>query len=171
MPGHHGAMPFDVDGLLRLRTEPISDDDAAEAAFREVYNDPVSVNGEPVGTLELVARARALQAAIEWPAVRVLSVVDGGRKITVVYRLQGRQVGPLETSVGPVPATGRVVELRTIEVLTLAGGRVREIWAVANELGALAAVGAVRLPSNGAPPDGIPSDYRPWEHAESEHLH
>ncbi|WP_448624196.1 ester cyclase [Geodermatophilus sp. URMC 64] len=162
-------MPFDVDRLLRLRFEPLPDD-AAEAAFRELYNDPVSVNGEPVGTTELVARARALQAAIEWPNIRVLSVVDGGSKVTVVYRIQGRQIGPLTTAIGPVPATGRVVELRTIEVLTLAGGRVREIWTVANELGALAAVDAVWLSSQ-APPDGGDTFYKPWEHEESEHLH
>jgi hypothetical protein len=163
-------MPFDVDRLLRLWTEPFSDDDAAEEAFRELYNDPVSVNGEPMGTPELVARARAFQAAIEWPNIRVLSVVDSGRKVTVVFRIQGRQVGTLETSVGPVPPTGRVVELRTIDVLTIAGGRVREIWTVANELGALAAVGAVWLPTQ-SPAAGDGADYKPWEHEESEHLH
>jgi hypothetical protein len=158
-------MAFDVDRLLRLRLEPLPDD-AAEAAFRELYNDPVSINGEPIGILELVARAKALQAAIEWPNLRVFSVVDGGAKKTVVYRLQGRQVGPLETSIGLVPPTGRVVELRTIEVFTLVGGRVREIWTVANELGALAAVDAVWLPAGGVPGGGSP-DYKPWEHETS----
>ena len=159
-------MSFDVDRLLRLRLEPLPDD-AAEAAFRELYNDPVSINGEPIGILELVARARTLQAAIEWPNLRVLSVVDGGSKVTVVYRLQGRQVGPLESSVGLVRPTGRVVELRTIEVLTIAGGRVREIWTVANELGALAAVDAVWLQVEGTTNDGGDPDYKPWEHETS----
>ena len=138
-------MPFDVDRLLRLWTEPLADDDAAEAAFREVYNDPVSVNGEPVGTAELIAGARALQRAVEWPRIRVLAVVEGARQIALVTRLQGRQVGPLATTGGSLPATGRVVELRTIDVLTVSDGRVMEIWTVTNELGALAAVEAVRL--------------------------
>jgi hypothetical protein len=158
-------MGLDVDRLLRLRLEPLPDD-AAEAAFRELYNDPVSINGEPIGILELLARAKMLQAAIEWPNLRVQSVVDGGAKTTVVYRLQGRQVGPLETSIGLVPPTGRVVELRIIEVFTVAGGRVREIWTVANELGALAAVDAVWLPAGAAPNGGGP-DYKPWEHETS----
>ena len=158
-------MAFDVERLLRLRLQPLPDD-AAEAAFRELYNDPVSINGEPIGILELVARARALQAAIEWPNLRVLSIVDGGAKTTVVYRLQGRQVGPLETAIGLVPPTGRVVELRTIEVLTIAHGRVREIWTVANELGALAAVDAVWLPAGAREIGGSP-DYKPWEHESS----
>lgn len=159
-------MSFDVDRLLRLRLEPLPDD-AAETAFRELYNDPVSVNGEPIGILEMVVRARTLQAAIEWPNLRVLSVVDGGAKVTVVYRLQGRQVGPLESSVGLVPPTGRVVELRTIEVLTIAGGRVREIWTVANELGALVAVDAVRLRTGGTTSGAGDQDYKPWEHETS----
>jgi hypothetical protein len=47
---------------------------------------------------------------------------------------------------------------------------VREVWTVANELGALAAMDAVWLPSTGSP-DGIPADYKPWGHAEGEHLH
>jgi hypothetical protein len=158
-------MAFDVERLLRLRLEPLPDD-AAEAAFRELYNDPVSINGEPIGILELLARAKALRAAIEWPNLRVLSVVDGGAKTTVVYRLQGRQVGPLETAIGLVPPTGRVVELRTIEVLTVARGRVREIWTVANELGALAAVDAVWLPAGDVQNGGGP-DYKPWEHETS----
>lgn len=159
-------MSLDVDRLLRLWTEPIPGDDAADAAFREFYNDPVSVNGDPVGIPELVARARALQRSVEFPDIRVLSVVDAGRRVALAYRLRGRQIGTLQTSIGPVPATGRVVELRTIDVLTVAGGRIREMWTVANELGALAAVDAVWLPSAG-PPAGDGSGYKPWEHASS----
>ena len=162
-------MPLDVDRLLRLWTRPLPDgEEAAEAAFRELYNDPVSVNGVPVGAEELVARARDLQAALEWPETRVLSVVDGGRKVALVFRLRGRQIGPLSTSAGPLPPTGRVVELRIIDVLTLAGGRIREVWTVQNELGALAAVEAVELVSA----DGVPTDVvlhnPPWT---SEHAH
>lgn len=168
--GHDEAVPLDVDRLLRLWTVPIPDDDAAEAAFRELYNEPVAVNGVPVDIAELVDRARSLQTAIEWPKIRVLSVVDGGRRVTVVWRLQGRQVGTLETSVGSVSATGRVVELRTIDVLTVASGRVREVWTVANELGALAAVDAVWLASSSGLA-AVQPDYKPWEHAEGEPLH
>jgi hypothetical protein len=161
-------MPFDVDRLLRLWFDPLPDGDLAEAAFRELYNDPVSVNGEPVGTEELMARARALQAAFEWPDTRVLSVVDGGRRIAVVFRLRGRQIGPLTTSAGSLPPTGRVVELRTIDVLTLANGRIREIWTVQNELGALAAVDAVELLSGNGSARDMSLHWPPWT---SEHAH
>jgi ketosteroid isomerase-like protein len=141
----HGAMAFDVDRLLRLWTELPPDDAAAAAAFRELYTDPVVVNGAPVAAAGLVVRARALQAALDPVEREVVDVVEGGGKVAVAFRLRGRHAGTLSTSAGPVPATGEVVELRVIDVLTLTDGRISDIWMVADELGALAAIGAVRL--------------------------
>jgi predicted ester cyclase len=138
-------MAFDVDRLLRLWTGPLPDDATAEAAFRELYADPVSVNGAPVSAAGLVARARALQGVFEGVERQVLDVVDGGGKVAVAFRLSGRQVGTLATSAGPLPPTGRVVELRVVDVLTLTDGRISDIWMVADELGALVALDAVRL--------------------------
>jgi hypothetical protein len=62
-----------------------------------------------------------------------------------------RQVGKLATSAGPLPPTGRVVDLRVIDVLTITEGRISAIWMVADELAALAAGGAVRLSPDGSP--------------------
>jgi hypothetical protein len=138
-------MPFDVERLLRLWTEPLPGDDAAEAAFRELYTDPVSVNGAPVGVAGLVARARALHQALDAPEREVLDVADAGAKVAVAFRLRGRQVGVFGTSAGPLPATGRVLDLRIVDLLTITDGRISAIWMVADELGALAGVDAVRL--------------------------
>ncbi|WP_246080919.1 ester cyclase [Modestobacter altitudinis] len=142
----HGAMAFDVDRLLRLWTELPADDAVAAAAFRELYTDPVTVNGAPVALTGLVVRARALQAALDRVEREVVDVVEGGGgKVAVAFRLRGRHTGTLSTSAGPVPATGEVVELRVIDVLTLTDGRISEIWMVADELGALVGTGAVRV--------------------------
>ncbi|WP_138734722.1 ester cyclase [Modestobacter excelsi] len=138
-------MAFDVDRLLRLWSEPLPDDAAAAAAFRELYTDPVTVNGAPVAAAGLVVRARALQAALDVVEREVVDVVEGGGKVAVAFRLRGRHSGTLSTSAGPVPATGEVVELRVIDVLTLTDGRISDIWMVADELGALVGIGAVRL--------------------------
>jgi hypothetical protein len=46
------------------------------------------------------------------------------------------------------------VELRVIDVLTITEGRNSDIWMVADELGALVAVNAVRLSPPGAAADG-----------------
>jgi len=140
-------MAFDVERLLQLWTDPLPDDDAAAVeAFREVYTDPVRVNGTELTAADLVARARALQRTFEEPEREVLDVVEGDGKVAVAFRMGGRQVGPLTTAAGPLAPTGQHLQLRVIDVLTLTDGRISAITMVADELGALAAVGAVRLP-------------------------
>ena len=146
-------MPFDVQRLLRMWTDPLPEDDsAAAAAFRELYSDPVTVNGASVTAADLVARARVMQAALERPEREVLSVVDAGASVALVFRLAGRQVGPLETPAGRVPPTGQRVDVRIIDVLTLTDGRISEIRMVADWLGAIAAVGAVHVSADAADP-------------------
>jgi ketosteroid isomerase-like protein len=140
-------MAFDVERLLRLWSDPLPDDDAAAAeAFRALYTDPVRVNGADLTAADLVARARALQGVFEGLDRDVLDVVDSDGKVAVAFRLGGRQVGTLTTAAGPLPPTGQRLELRVIDVLTLTDGRISAITMVADELGALAAIGAVRLP-------------------------
>jgi predicted ester cyclase len=143
-------MAFDVDRLLRLWTEPLPGGPAAEEAFRAVYTDPVTVNGSALTAADLVARARAVQATFEGMERQVVSVVEDGDRVAVAFRMGGRQVGPLGTAAGPLPPTGRHVELRVVDVLTFTGGRISDVWMVADELGALAAVGAVRLVTGAA---------------------
>ncbi|WP_089404057.1 ester cyclase [Geodermatophilus saharensis] len=138
-------MAFDVDRLLRLWTDPLPDGPAAEDAFRAVYTDPVTVNGAGLTAADLAARARAVQATFADAEREVVSVVEDGDRVAVAFRMRGRHVGTLHTAAGPVAATGRHLELRVIDVLTLRAGRIGEVFMVADELGALAAVGAVHL--------------------------
>jgi predicted ester cyclase len=138
-------MALDVERLLQLWTDLPPDDEAAAAAFGEIYADPVVINGAPVRVAGLVTRARSLRAAFDGLQREVLEVVDAGATTTVAFRLRGRHVGPLTTAAGPVPATGRVLDLRIIDVLTCTEGRISSIWMVADELGALVAADAVRL--------------------------
>jgi predicted ester cyclase len=139
-------MPFDVERLLRLWTDPLPDDEAAAAdVFRELYADPVTVNGTPITAPDLVVRARVMQAALEQPEREVLAVVDAGDSVAVAFRLAGRQVGALDTPAGRLPPTGQRIDLRIIDVLTLSDGRITGIWMVADWLPAVAAAGALRL--------------------------
>jgi predicted ester cyclase len=142
-------MPYDVQRLLRLWTEPLPEDDGAAAgAVRELYADPVVVNGAPLPATDLVARARRLQAALEDAEHDVLAVADTGGTVAVVFRLGGRQVGPLDTPAGALPATGARVDLRIIDVLTLVDGRIGTVWTIADWVPVLTAAGVVRaLPS------------------------
>jgi ketosteroid isomerase-like protein len=157
-------MPYDVQRLLRLWTDPLPEDDgAATAAFRELYADPVTVNGASLTAADLVARARVMQAALEDAEHEVLSVVDAGASVAVAFRLAGRQVGPLETPAGRVPPTGQRVDLRIIDVLTMVDGRISGIVMVADWLAALTATRAVHVsesrPSGRVPPPpAVPGD-------------
>jgi ketosteroid isomerase-like protein len=142
-------MAFDVERLLRLWTDPLPADDASAArAIGELYADPVTVNGASLTAADLVGRARVLQSALERPEREVLAVADAGNSVAVAFRLAGRQVGPLDTPAGLLPATGQWVDVRIIDVLTLTDGRITEIRMVADWLPALVAAGALRIPGS-----------------------
>jgi hypothetical protein len=137
-------MTFDVHGLLRLWGDalPSSDGEAVEA-FRRYYHDPVVVNGAAMTCSELVARARAVQATFASREITLLHVVETPEDVAFAFRMGGVQTGPLNTSLGVLPPTGQKIELRVIDILRLTEGRVSEIHMVADELGPLAAIGAV----------------------------
>ena len=138
-------MDLDIDQLLALWSEPHPDATTAARAFARLYTDPVRVNGSPLTIPDLVARAEALHAALPDVRREVLDVCRTGDKVAVAFRLTGRQVGPLATAAGTLPATGRELGLRVIDLLTLTDGRISSVWMVADELGALAAIDAVAL--------------------------
>jgi predicted ester cyclase len=148
----HGPVLLDVEKLLELWTAPLPvDDDAAADAFRRMYADPVTVNGAPVTAADLAARARRMQAALAEPEREVLAVVESADAVAVAFRLAGRHVGPLDTPVGRLPASGARIDLRVIDVLSLVDGRISAIWMVGDWLGALAPAGLVQMPT---PPGG-----------------
>lgn len=117
----------------------------AEAAFREVYTDPVVINGAEMSVTELVARARVTADALQDRSTELLSQVVTAEATAVAFRMRGRHVGPLPTPIGEIPGTGAVIDLQVIDVLNLRDGRICQIWMVADYLGALGATGAVQL--------------------------
>ncbi len=142
-------MLVDVQRLLRLWTDALPRDDGAAAdAFCDMcdmYADPVTVNGTPLSAAEMVARARVMQAALAEPEREVLAVVESGDAVAVAFRLAGRHVGPLDTPAGRLPASGARIDLRVIDVLSIAEGRISAIWMVGDWLGALAPTGMVQV--------------------------
>jgi hypothetical protein len=141
-----------IDRLLRLWVEPLPEGAAAEAAFRELYTDPVVVNGAELSVSDLVARARSLQGAFEGFHTEVVDRVEAPGRAVVAFLMRGRHTGPLSTPLGTVAPTGRVVVIRTIDVLTVTDGLVSNIWVVSDELGLLGQLDAVTLAQT--PPPG-----------------
>jgi predicted ester cyclase len=138
-------MPFDVEGLLTLWSSPLTAGPEAETRFRQFYTDPVTVNGTVLTAEDLVDRAIAVQGAFEQLEREVVDVCEAGDKVAVAFRMGGRHAGPLTTSAGTLAPTGKHVQLRVIDILTLTDGRISSITMVADELGALVALDAVRV--------------------------
>jgi ketosteroid isomerase-like protein len=132
--------------LMGLWSTPLPDDDAeALAAFRGIYTDPVEVNGTTMALDDLLARGRAMQRAYGGIGHRLIDRVDAPGRLVVAFHLLATHTGPLETPLGTVAATGRPVDVRVVDVLTLTGGRVSAITMVADELTALHRLGVLAL--------------------------
>jgi predicted ester cyclase len=136
-----------IEPLFALWTDPPVDDAAALAAFRDVYHDPVTVNGSPIAAADLLVRARQVNQAYSELRVELIDVVTAPGRLVVAFQMLGTHTGQLATPLGTVAPTGRPVRIRTIDVLTLDGGRISDVVVVGDELGTLISLGAVALAS------------------------
>jgi len=134
-----------VERLLRLWTEPLPPPAEAVAAFREAYTDPVSVNGVDMSVAALVERARAAQRAFADLRIELIEEIETPGRVVIVFWQRGRHVGPLEMPLGEVSPTGREVEVRVIDVLSITNGRISAIQVVPDNLGLAMQLGAVQL--------------------------
>ena len=135
-----------LDRVLQLWIDPVpEDDEAAVAAFRQFYADPVQVNGAAMPVAGLVERARAQQRALADLQIELIDVLAGPGKIIIVFIQRGRHVGPLPTPLGVVLASGQVIERQVIDVLTVNDGLITDVRVVADELSARVKLGALAL--------------------------
>jgi ketosteroid isomerase-like protein len=134
-----------VDRVMALWTGPIPDGPDGEAAFGECYAEPLTVNGADFRLADLVARARVLHAAHSDIRTELLQVLAAPEHVVVAFVMHVRHTGPLPTPLGTLPATGRAAAARTIDILTVRDGKITDITVVADELGMLTQLGALRL--------------------------
>ena len=139
-------MTHPVDRMLRLwSVAPPDSEVVALSAFREVYADPYSVNGEYVALSAVVDRARTMHAGLADLRHEVLDRIDSGNRTVLVMRQWGRHTGPLATQLGTWQPTGVALERRIIEVITVDANRLIRVWATGDDLGRLIQANAVRL--------------------------
>jgi hypothetical protein len=129
--------------LIRLWTEPVGDGAAAGAAFAQVYTDPVVVNGAPITVARLADRARSLQRAFDRLSMQILDQVETSDRLVLAFIMRGRHIGPYPSPLGTIPPTGRQIEVRTIDVLTIQDGLVSAITVVADDFGLLTQLDAI----------------------------
>jgi SnoaL-like polyketide cyclase len=134
-----------LDRLFPLWTQPVDSRDDAEADFREVYADPAVVNGIETPVTDLVRRAGMLQRAFDQLGMHILDAVETPDRVVIAFLMRGRHVGPFQSSLGIVTPTQREIEVPTIDILTVTTGLVSAIWVVADDLGLLRQLGAVKL--------------------------
>lgn len=134
-----------VENVTRLWTEPVREAADALAAFRKTYSDPVSLNGAEVSVAELVERARALQHAFADLRIELIDQVEAPGRVVVAFWQRGRHVGPLQTPLGVIEPSGKEVEMRVIDVLSISDGRISAIQVVPDNLGLLIQLDAVRV--------------------------
>ncbi len=134
-----------VDRALRLWTEPIPEGDAAVAAFGTVYTDPLDVNGESTALQVLVDRARMLQGALQGLRHDIKERIEAPGRHAFAFQLSGRHVGPLETPLGEIPATGRQLTMKGMDIFVVddEADRVTGVWAIADLLDVLIQAGVV----------------------------
>ena len=118
-------------------------DDLAQlkSRFAGLYTDPVRVNGMSMSIADLADRARSLHAAFSGLRAEVLQVVEGNASLAVAFVMHGWHTGPYQTPFGVIPPTGSKVQIRTIDVLTITGGKISAIWVSADDLGTLRQLG------------------------------
>ena len=134
-----------VGRLMALWAEPVPPGDAGVTAFASCYAERLTVNGVPFALTDLVDRARALQRAYSGIRPEVLEVVATADRLVIGFVMHVKHTGPLTTPLGVLSPTGREAAVRTIDILAMGDGRVTDITVVADELGLLTQLGAVRL--------------------------
>lgn len=135
--------PIDLDGVLALWEQPIDDRSDPAADFREFYADPVPVNGVLTSADELVARARALHAAFADRSTELVHRVETADRLVIGFYIHARHVGPYATPLGVAEATGRRVNIRTTDILTIKDGKISEIWVMSDEVDVMRQLGLI----------------------------
>lgn len=120
-----------VDRALALWDGGTAAGDDALDRFREVYAEPVRVNGTVTPVADMVERARAMAEAFADRRTVLHDVVEGDGFIAFAFDIHARHVGTWVGLSALVEPTGREVVLRGMDIIRLDGdGRAAEVWAV-----------------------------------------
>ena len=128
-----------VDRALALWDGNAATEEDAVDRFREVYADPLTVNGGLVPLSGMVGRARALGEAFTDRRTVVHEVVEGEGTLAFAFEIHARHTGPWPTDDGrTVEPTEQPIVVQGLDIFRLDDtGRVEAIWALNDLDGAL----------------------------------
>lgn len=101
--------------------------------FEEIYH-PNFVNHPPLpvpGVEGMKELSRRYASAFENFSATIIKQLPAGDKndmVVTVYKAEGKLREPLDTSLGPVPASGRTVEFFATTIVRISDGRIVERW-------------------------------------------
>jgi ketosteroid isomerase-like protein len=75
--------------------------------------------------------------------MEIIDEVEAPGRLVIVFWQRGRHVGPLSLPIGEIAPTGRRFEIRTIDVLSITGGRISAIQVIPDNLGLAMQLGAI----------------------------
>ena len=109
------------------------------AALPELFTDPFLHSGRQ-DTVDGLRRWHQDDAAV-WAEARyrVVDEVTDGTTVAVRWRATARQVGDW----GPAAATGREITWEGVHFVTVEGGRITALWALADAFGKARQLGAL----------------------------
>ncbi|MFF5226908.1 ester cyclase [Dactylosporangium sp. NPDC000521] len=134
---------IDLDAVLALWDQPVDGRTDAAADFRQWYADPVPVNGTPATAGALVERARAMQVAFADRRTELVHRVETADRLVIGFFIHARHVGPYDTPLGRVEATGRRLKIRVTDILTVEDGKITEIWVMSDEVDVMRQLGVL----------------------------
>jgi ketosteroid isomerase-like protein len=76
--------------------------------------------------------------------VELIEQVEAPGRVVIAFWQRGRHVGPLSTPLGEIAATGREIEIRVIDVLSITDGRISAVQVVPDNLTLVMQLGAVQ---------------------------
>jgi len=136
-----------ISRALGLWGADVPDGAAGLTAFRAVYADPITINGEQTPLQVLVDRAQMMRSAFAGLRHDVLEELESPGRVAFAFRITGRHVGPLATPLGTIAASGKRVEIAGMDIFVVdqARDRVTAVWAQADYLALLIQASAVSL--------------------------
>jgi ketosteroid isomerase-like protein len=84
-----------------------------------------------------------LQRAFAELKLELIERIETPSHLVIVFWQRGRHIGTLETPIGAIEATGREMQIQTIDVLTLRDRRIAEVRVVADNLALALQLGAL----------------------------
>lgn len=86
-----------------------------------------------------------LQHAFSDLEIEQIEQIESSDRFVLVFLQRGRHTGVFESPLGPIAPTGRVFEIRVIDVLTISRGKITAIEVVPDNLSLAIQLDALRL--------------------------